>query len=130
MFGVAGAAAGLQAAGLIPGIVAGTLIAGALGSVVSVLVRMTRGRLQLDYEAGKSVLRLLGAVRPFVGAVFASALILLVEGGLLPLKIPDESTQRTAFALGLAFLAGFSERWAQDMLAVSRDTLSASSPPI
>jgi hypothetical protein len=113
-----------EAAGLVPITLAGPFIAGALGSVVSVLARMTRSQLRLDYEAGASMLRLLGAVRPFVGAVFACALLLLVEGGLLPIQLPLEANSRVAFVLGLGFLAGFSERWAQDMLSLGRGTLA------
>ena len=48
-----------------------------------------------------------------MGAVFGVALYALVIGGLLPL---DTDPQVAHFFGGLSFLAGFSERWAQDTI--------------
>jgi hypothetical protein len=60
----------------------------------------------------------LGLMRPFIGALFAVALYFFIQGDLVSVfQLPDgEQAQRYFFA-GLGFLAGFSERFAQDMVA-------------
>ena len=55
--------------------------------------------------------------RPLVGATFGVALYVLVIGGLLPLA--SNSQTAAHFFGGLSFLAGFSERWAQDTIVRS-----------
>ena len=65
---------------------------------------------------------LAGALRPIVGAIFGAVLHVLVTGGLLPLAMPDTAGgqgELNMFFAGLAFLAGFSERWAQDTIVQS-----------
>jgi hypothetical protein len=92
--------------------------AGGLGAMVSLLQRMSSGRLQLQADAGRDLLEVFGAVRPFIGAVFGMAVMALLLGGLVPvIEIPLEN--RLAFFAGVGFLAGFNERWAQDMLQSS-----------
>jgi hypothetical protein len=103
--------------GFTPAPLAAACIAGALGATVSVLARLTVGRLTLDTEAGSGQLMKFGVVRPFLGAVFGLAVYWLASGGLVPVKIPD-STVGAMFYAGLAFLAGFSERFAQDMFSL------------
>ena len=90
--------------------------AGGLGAVVSVLQRMTSGRLQLDVHAGREMLLAYGAVRPLIGAVFGTVAFVLIAGGLLP-SITVSTDAPLAFYAGIGFLAGFNERFAQDMLA-------------
>lgn len=90
---------------------------GAVGAVVSVLQRMTVGKLELDITAGKRMLVWLGAIRPWIGAILGAALFAFVEAGLLPV-IPDDANLLAFFA-ALGFVAGFNERFAQDMLAHS-----------
>lgn len=89
---------------------------GGLGAIVSVMSRMTVGDLKVEWTSGDAVLRLLGAVRPFVGAIFGVALYMLLRGGILPFDTPSSDAGTVAFYGILAFLGGFSERWAQDML--------------
>jgi hypothetical protein len=104
------------------------LASGAIGAVISVMARINNSsRLFVDYEQGKTIAVLAGSFRPVVGAVFGGALYVLVVGGLLPLETPDSvpapteaSGQPAAlFFAGLAFIAGFSERWAQDTIVSS-----------
>lgn len=103
-----------------------SLISGAIGALISVMSRMAFGSLSLNYEAGEKIIRLLGAFRPIIGAVFGVALYVLPASGLLPLRIPDNPSQQLYFYAGIAFLAGFSERWAQDMLVVAKRRLTGS----
>jgi hypothetical protein len=94
------------------------LLSGGLGAIVSVLQRMASGRLRLDYDAGRGMLIVLGAVRPLIGAVFGMVLFAAVDGGWLP-SLQVSQTHALAFYAVLGFLAGFNERFAQDMLVAS-----------
>jgi hypothetical protein len=92
-------------------------LAGGAGAVVSVMTRMTRDQLSLNYESGVITIRILGVIRPLLGALFGGALYLLLAGGLLTVAHkPDNPTDLIYFYTGIAFLAGFSERWAQDVV--------------
>ena len=91
-------------------------IGGALGALVSVMSRLTSGKLTLNHEYGKATLRILGGMRPFVGALFGLALYVLIAGTIIPMEVPGDAEEQRFFFAGLGFLAGFSERWAQDMI--------------
>jgi hypothetical protein len=93
-------------------------IAGGLGSIVSLIARINMNSCTVDYEAGRGVTFALGALRPALGAVFGIAFYAAVTSGLLDLfKVPAErGTTQFYFFLVIAFLAGFSERWARDVL--------------
>jgi hypothetical protein len=107
--------------------VMGAFAGGALGAFVSVLTRMTGSTLRLGYRTGRFYLRLLGAFRPVIGAVMALALTFLILSGILDIfNIPDASDGRFYFFAAIGFLAGFSERWAQDMLVVPQRATRAS----
>lgn len=93
-----------------------TPLAAGLGAFVSVLSRMTRGQLLLSYESGRAIMRLLGLIRPLLGGLFGAAVYVLLAGGLLTIASPEDA-QALYFYIGIAFLAGFSERFAQDMVA-------------
>jgi hypothetical protein len=108
--------------------------AGGIGAITSVMVRITRGqRLSVDTRQGRWATLFAGVFRPLVGGVFGAALYVLVGGGLLPV-IPA-TAQAAHFYTGLAFLAGFSERWAQDTIirsapvAPSPAKAAATGPP-
>lgn len=105
-------------------------MAGAVGAVFSVLARMTSGSLQtnlptLDHDMKKTDLRLIAALRPVVGLVFALAVYVLILGGTVPI-VQAEGATRTALLTGLAFLTGFSERLAQDVFIRSGQGLVGS----
>jgi hypothetical protein len=102
--------------------------AGMVGAVVSVLWRMTSGSFRmnlptLDHDMKGTDLRLMAALRPVIGLVFALAAIVLVMGELIPLDQQDGASQSALFA-GIGFLAGFSERLAQDMFVRSGQGLA------
>ena len=101
--------------------------AGGIGALVSVFQRMTSGDLKLDFHAGKQMLRLFGGLRPAMGAIFGIALFVIFKGGLLPaLGSPEVPL---AFYAALGFLAGFNERFAQDMLVGSARRLTGEAAP-
>ena len=89
--------------------------AGAVGGLVSVMERLTNGKLNLNHEAGKATLRILGAIRPWVGALFGLALFLFISGGVVDVTVPTGEEEGYFFA-AIAFLAGFSERFAGDVI--------------
>jgi hypothetical protein len=106
-----------------------TFVAGAVGAVVSVMSRMSSGNVVLDYETGRSYIRVVGAFRPLIGAIFGVALYFGLASGLIPAKLPLPSSREFFFFYAfIAFLAGFSERWAQDMLVVGRRGIGRASP--
>ena len=96
--------------------------AGGVGAMVSVMSRMSTGSVRLDWEFGKDTLRTLGALRPFVGAVFGLITFLALKSGVVDLTVGNGNN--TYYYIVFAFVAGFSERFAQDMLlgAAGEDT--------
>jgi hypothetical protein len=101
------------------------IAAGALGALVSVLSRMAGrgGGFIVDHEIGEVGIRRLGSYRPLIGAIFGVALYFLAQTTLLHL---DKDVKTFAFFTTLAFLAGFSERWAQVVLGGAEQTVRAS----
>lgn len=103
------------------------LPAGGVGAMVSVLQRMSSGKLVLDVDAGRDLIEAFGAVRPFIGGIFGIALMAVLLGGLVPaIEVPDDG--ELAFFAAIGFLAGFNERWAQDMLKDSSNQLTRAGP--
>lgn len=103
-------------------------IAGAVGAVVSVIQRINSGKFELDFDVGAPYASFLGALRPLIGGAFAMAISFAFSGGLLHLPVDASATTdaRRLALLVLSFLAGFSERWAQDTLTA---VLPAAGPP-
>jgi hypothetical protein len=95
----------------------GCLAAGAIGAVVSVLQRINSGRFDLEYDVGRAYVTFLGALRPAIGAVFGLVIYFAVSSRIVKLfELPAAGTPRLYALLVIAFIAGFSERWAQDTL--------------
>lgn len=94
------------------------LVAGAAGAVVSVIQRINSGKFTLEYDVGGPYAFFLGGLRPLIGGAFAMAISFAFLGGLLHLPVAaNETTDHRRLALlVLGFMAGFSERWAQDTL--------------
>ena len=96
----------------------GVAVAGGVGALLSVMTRLTANNLRVDPDAGPKLVLLAGSFRPVIGAIFAFVVYMFVEGGLIPIKVTATGLSATYFFLGIGFLAGFSERFAQD--AVTR----------
>ena len=105
------------------------LVAGAVGAVVSVIQRINSGTFELEYDVGAPYTFFLGGLRPLIGGVFGMAITFAFSGGLLHLPVAQDAStgDRHLALLVLAFLAGFSERWAQDTL--TSIVPSAAKPP-
>ena len=99
-----------------------SVLGGAAGAIVSVMNRMTGGRLKVRPEAGRKTIRALGFMRPVIGAVFGAVVYLFLDGGIIEVLSPPDGGANLAFYAGLGFISGFSERFAQDVIAqASRD---------
>jgi hypothetical protein len=89
--------------------------AGAVGALVSVMSRLSSGKVTLDWEYGKDTLRTLGSLRPFVGAVFGLITYLSLKSGVIGIDLANKAGSSYYFVV-FSFAAGFSERLAKDML--------------
>jgi hypothetical protein len=110
----------------------GALVAGAVGAVVSVVQRINAGDFKVNYDFGRLYAFFLGGLRPLIGGAFAVVIAFAFSSGILhlPITSTNDEDQRLAL-LVVSFLAGFSERWAQDTLATAlpQSGASASLPP-
>jgi len=73
-------------------------------------------RFHLDHEVGQKEARRLGAFRPFIGATFGAVLYLALASDLVQLGALSPKERNLPFYAVIAFLAGFSERWAKVVL--------------
>jgi hypothetical protein len=102
------------------------VLGGAIGAVVSVLSRLSGGSLELTPESGKKTIRALGFVRPLIGGVFGGVVYAFLAGGIVEIVTAPTGEGELAFYAGLGFLSGFSERFAQDVIAEG----AAKTPPL
>jgi len=87
---------------------------GGVGAIISVMSRMAgKGAFSVDHEVGRKMVRRLGSLRPFIGATFAVAIYFGFASKLFQL---GSQPQTIYFYAIVAFLAGFSERWAKVLL--------------
>ena len=70
----------------------------------------------LNAEMKGTDVRLVASLRPVIGLVLALASYAMVVGGLAPI---DADRSPTAIYVAVGFLAGFTERFAQDMFVRS-----------
>jgi hypothetical protein len=95
------------------------LIAGAIGAVISVIQRITNQSFQVDYDIGRPYAFFLGGLRPLIGGAFAIAITFIFDSGILHLPTKNNLHDEHMALVVVGFLAGFSERWAQDTLATA-----------
>lgn len=93
--------------------------AGGLGSIVSIMVRMK------DFaplrDADQAVLFFTGFFKPLVGTAFALFVFAILNSGLLPVSI--DASKSLYFFGALAFVSGFSERFASDVASRAEKTI-------
>ncbi len=92
-------------------VIAGLL--GAVGSIVSVAVRFKRFALREDITP--QTIALSCALKPFVGMAFGIIVISLIESGVIDIWAVKPS-ENIYFTLVIAFICGFSERFARDVI--------------
>jgi hypothetical protein len=87
----------------------------AIGSVTSVLTRLST--IDLDQEISRGLLLLSGVARPAVAVSFAAAIFMILESNLIDLRLGGtEKGLSDAAAVAIAFVVGFSERFAKDVI--------------
>jgi hypothetical protein len=96
-------------------------IAGAVGSVVSIMVRI-QDFMHLK-NPDSSVLFFTGFFKPIVGTSFALFVFAVLSSGLIPVTI--DPLKATYFFAALAFVSGFSERFAKDVATRTEQTVVA-----
>jgi len=84
---------------------------GAFGAVTSIMVRL---RSFDSIHAPPITLFLTGLFKPFIGALFAAFALVLVESRFF--NLPEATL--VYFALAIAFVAGFSERFGEDLTTI------------
>jgi hypothetical protein len=102
------------------------VLGGAIGAVVSVMSRMSSGSIELKPDSGKKTIRALGFMRPVIGGIFGAVVYVFLAGGIVEIVTPPNGTGELAFYGGLGFLSGFSERFANDVIAQG----AATTPPL
>jgi hypothetical protein len=105
------------------------LVAGAVGAVVSVIQRINNRHFKVAYDVGRPYAFFLGGLRPLIGGAFAIAVSFAFDSGIihLPIESPNPDDKHLALVV-VSFLAGFSERWAQDTLATALPQARADPP--
>jgi hypothetical protein len=99
-------------------------VLGAAGALLSVMDRMSgrRRKFELDYELGTVPLVVLGALRPLLGAGFGLVVWAALESGVVSFQLKEHP----GYLYGLlAFTAGWSERFAKDVLDAAESTVGA-----
>ena len=90
---------------------------GALGSITSIMVRIK----DFTSEVGNSsILFFTGFFKPIIGTSFAVFIFSLLQSEIIPLDINKNSF----FYLAIAFISGFSERFAQDIVMVTEKQIN------
>jgi hypothetical protein len=104
-----------------------SFFSGGMGALVSVMSRMGLRRIELDTESGHILLKRLGVFRVLMGAILGMGLYSLVRGQIIPLNLNVSNLHDQLYAYaGIAFLGGFAERWAQDMLSAASQRIAVS----
>ena len=104
------------------------IAAGGLGAIISVLIRISRGqRLDVDTTQEPFLTCLMGSARTVIGGALGVALYVLLKAHVIPLEVPAASAAAPYFFTAIAFLAGFSERWAQDTIVRSTPLATSTS---
>ena len=84
---------------------------------------MSSNQFHLDSLAEHKALWVLGGFRPIIGAFLGAAMFVIVAGGMLdvlPRAVQDGSDSKKIFFFSaLAFIAGFSERFAKGVISAA-----------
>lgn len=102
------------------------ITAGTLGSVVSILIRIED--FQNRKYRDKLVPFFIGAFKPVIGAAFGLFLLAIYSSDLIVLNLTSNKNENSKgyFIFMLAFVAGFSERLARDIIIKTEDAVTGS----
>jgi hypothetical protein len=108
----------------------GCLVAGSLGAVMSVLIRLGGDSLDVDHQFGREYLTSLAALRPLIGAVFAVLLYFAFKGNLVKqVDVSGRGAGEFAFFVTSSFAVGFSERFAKQIVRTAEGGSPAPATP-
>jgi hypothetical protein len=108
----------------------GCLVAGSLGAVMSVLIRLSGDSLDVDHQFGREYLTSLAALRPLIGAVFAVLLYFSFKGNLIKqVDVSGQGAGEFAFFVTASFAIGFSERFAKQIVRTAEAGAGGSPAP-
>ncbi len=108
----------------------GCLVAGSLGAVMSVLIRLGGDSLDVDHQFGREYLTSLAALRPLIGAVFAVLLYFAFKGNLVKeVDVSGRGAGEFAFLVTSSFAVGFSERFAKQIVRTAEAGASGTPAP-
>jgi hypothetical protein len=85
-------------------------IFGAAGSVISIMVRIDEFN---RWPPDPSILFFTGLFKPIIGFFFAIFVLLALNSGIVQISLTEE--RQAYFFMAIAFIAGFSERFARDI---------------
>ncbi len=103
----------------------GCMIAGAMGALLSVLLRMSGDQFQIPHNMGFVKTALIGSFRPYIGAVFGLTFFFAFSAGFGNLLNTSGADKNNFFAVGLlALLSGFSERFSGRIFSGIENTVS------
>ncbi|MDJ0580944.1 hypothetical protein [Crocosphaera sp.] len=99
-------------------------IGGSTGSIISILFRLSNYRESQDQSKLRESLTpiLVGLCKPMIGGTFGLLIYALLAGGIIPLQVGHMSAEkrqdlRWLSLYSIAFVVGFSERLAKDIVA-------------
>ena len=105
------------------------LASGTLGGVVSILTRLDKfnaQEFQNSQDIDPAVPFFVGAFKPIIAASFGLLMFALIQSNIVTIdgitRKPD-SREKTFFVCAIAFIIGFSERLAQDVIKKTEDTV-------
>ena len=106
------------------------LASGTLGGVVSILTRLEKfnaQEFQNAQDTDPAVPFFVGAFKPIIAACFGLLIFALIQSNIVTIKgiTTDEQDlrEKTFFVCAIAFIIGFSERLAQDVIRKTEDTV-------
>ena len=97
--------------------------AGALGSTISMIVRIQEFDSAEKNYNDPSIPILIGIYRPLIGASFSLFIFSLVSAGIISIDhIIKGQNKQIFFYISISFVAGFSERFARSFIKKTEDT--------
>ena len=103
-------------------------VVGALGSIASIMLRIRDSDFEAYTGGGDPWPWLFfGLFKPIIGALFALFVFAVIKSGLLPVEVTDAT--EGWFIVAIAFIAGFSERFAPNILSSTEGGLGVVRQP-